>query len=710
MVAFSRRCERQRMWDRLLQEQADQEGLRDDYEVLRVLRVSGIHGVGRRRRVGRYVGGKFYRPSTGLRPSLLLRPKGVVTDGGTVYGDWHLDTVNGDDGNDGLTDQSAFATLDKVKSVYSAGETVAIATDSVVRERWNDLSLHGGTIIYYGDGAAPKIRADDIADPGDFTPHATKANVYEISWTLGEEGTESYLSVWVNGTRLQRVAQANTEATAGGYYAPNPDGSTGTYTIEVHLSGDADPRSSGDVVEITSRMTCLALGNNWVINGIRTMRNGTKNGSLWVGTGSTVVDCIFEDGVIHNALIGTGTMTDCYAWKCDRSDIIGQQNMIQGNTSGGSGETLHFLRVWVVGSVDPSLGVGAGQAANNTAIHVHSDGNSTPYATVIYEDCVALYMGGGFAITNAQNAWFKGCVIHDSLGGLAGQGAGVSGGGKMYVQHCRIYGHQTYNTLRSIAGTPEELYLGDESEDIPAGIFAHKSVSGGAFFISQNTEIKEMYRGLDCLLNFVSGNRNAYDDGADGAYFLHRTKWISDGWLIGWSLGSAGTTVISADTGVSASSADNSYNHAGWTSNPAVGEWVRITGFATAANNGYKKVVSANGTKIVVDATLTDEAAGEAVTIVKRPSFIINSDDNIIFPSTMDQRVANTNYADVPAYAAATGNDTGSSTTDPVTVDNGGSIEPIVECTSAPPGYGPNFGSYTLDLTRSTIEATLSAA
>lgn len=626
-----------------------------------------------------------------------------------VYGDWHLDSENGDDGNGGTSDQDAFATLGAVKAVFTAGETLAVANGSQYREVWNDLSLDNGTILTYGAGAYPKFRGDDIADPGDFTPHATETNVYEISWTLGEEGTESYISVWVDGVRLVRVATGDVEATAGTYYAPNPDGATGTYTIKVHMPGDADPRSSGDVVEITSRMGVLILGDGWTISGIHTMRQGTKNGSLWVGLDSTISDCLFEDGVIHNTLIGSGTMTDCYAWKCDRANIIGQNNMVQGNAEGGNGETLHFLRVWVIGSVDPALGNGAGQPANNNGIHVHSDGNSTPYATVTYEDCVCLYLGGGFNITNTQNAWYKGCIVHDSLGGFGGQGIGVSGGGKMYVQNCRTYHHQSQTALRSIQNTPEELYLGDESEDIPAGIFAHKSVSGGAFFITSGTEIKEMYRGLDCLLNYTSGNRNAYDDGSDGAYFLHRTKWISDGWLSGWTLASAGTAVVSADTGVSVVASDSSFNHAGWTSTPVAGEWIRVAGFATGANNGLFKVVSATATKVVVTGSLSDESAGESVTIRRKPSFVTGSDDNINFPSTMDQRVEGTNYADHAAYVAATGNDAASSTVDPVTVDLGGSIEPIVDCTSAPAGYGPDFDSYTVDLTRATIEATLAA-
>lgn len=48
------------------------------------------------------------------------------------------------------------------------------------------------------------------------------------------------------------------------------------------------------------------------------------------------------------------------------------------------------------------------------------------------------------------------------------------------------------------------------------------------------------------------------------------------------------------------------------------GQWIKVSGFATAANNGYFQVVSSSGTALVVEngaASLVNEAAGPSVTI-----------------------------------------------------------------------------------------------
>lgn len=95
----------------------------------------------------------------------------------------------------------------------------------------------------------------------------------------------------------------------------------------------------------------------------------------------------------------------------------------------------------------------------------------------------------------------------------------------------------------------------------------------------------------------------AYDDFFEGA--LMGADW------------SSASAVASADTDVSASSVDNSFNRvADWDTNPSVGQWLKSSGFANAANNGIFKVVSVTSKKIVVSGgTLTTEAATPAVTI-----------------------------------------------------------------------------------------------
>ena len=77
------------------------------------------------------------------------------------------------------------------------------------------------------------------------------------------------------------------------------------------------------------------------------------------------------------------------------------------------------------------------------------------------------------------------------------------------------------------------------------------------------------------------------------------------------------TAVAISGTGLAAVASGNKYTGAsGMNTNVLVGGWVYVTGFATAANNGWKRVVSASATELAVTGgTLVNESAGPSITI-----------------------------------------------------------------------------------------------
>lgn len=89
----------------------------------------------------------------------------------------------------------------------------------------------------------------------------------------------------------------------------------------------------------------------------------------------------------------------------------------------------------------------------------------------------------------------------------------------------------------------------------------------------------------------------------------------------GWT---APVTVISSGT-VSAVASGNKFTiGTAWTVTPTANQWIKVSGFVTAANNGCFKVVSASTTEIVVSGgTLVNEADKTGVTI-KQGSSIVN--------------------------------------------------------------------------------------
>lgn len=92
-----------------------------------------------------------------------------------------------------------------------------------------------------------------------------------------------------------------------------------------------------------------------------------------------------------------------------------------------------------------------------------------------------------------------------------------------------------------------------------------------------------------------------------------------DDLLAGALFGAWTTAVAVSATDISAVAADNSLNTTTTTlnnKNIAVGQWLKIGGFATAGNNGFAKVVSVAANKVVVSGlTLVNESAGPTVTM-----------------------------------------------------------------------------------------------
>jgi hypothetical protein len=78
---------------------------------------------------------------------------------------------------------------------------------------------------------------------------------------------------------------------------------------------------------------------------------------------------------------------------------------------------------------------------------------------------------------------------------------------------------------------------------------------------------------------------------------------------------------------INAETADDSYNDAIVDlSNFVAGQYILVAGFTEAGNNGIKTIVSATANKIVVAENLTDEVLGDAVTIASFSTLVVRED------------------------------------------------------------------------------------
>lgn len=100
----------------------------------------------------------------------------------------------------------------------------------------------------------------------------------------------------------------------------------------------------------------------------------------------------------------------------------------------------------------------------------------------------------------------------------------------------------------------------------------------------------------------------------------------------------------------SAANADSSYNRSSGsyvTDGFVAGMWIRVSGFANAANNGLKRIETVAALKIVVQSTLTTEAAGPSVTL-KNGGQLVNG-------TTKKSYTLEKVFEDVAEYMAFTG-------------------------------------------------------
>lgn len=241
-----------------------------------------------------------------LSDLLLMRRRRRGGASGPVF-DFYVDSVNGDDGNDGTSRAGALQSLTAASSLLSNGSSLGLARGSV----WNSgseyidkPSLTGVTIGAYGDGDKPIIDCSDVLSG--FVAGA-EPNVYKVEGvTLVGSGTH-YTHVQWNGQILQgRDSEAACSADPGSFYVT---AQSGTVDIYVHAlnSEDLTGNYEGEY-RYGARERAICLGADSIVSGIETRNNRHNNGSIEVGINSVIERCIVRNGGKHSILAGYGSI------------------------------------------------------------------------------------------------------------------------------------------------------------------------------------------------------------------------------------------------------------------------------------------------------------------------------------------------------------------------------------------------------------------
>lgn len=227
---------------------------------------------------------------------------------------WYVDSVTGNDSNDGKSASTAFATIAKLLTVLTAGQSVGLARGSTWKEQLN--STDNGIKVYaYGTGDNPLLDCSEVLANANFTKTGGLTNVYEASLSLAPQYAEQIFNIWENGSPLVGVANAATcDSTPGSRYVT---ANYGDITLYIHATDSQDPITNGKTYEYSKRNWGLCLtGSGCIANGITAKRNLSASGSLVFGRSASVYNCIAEDGNKHSVYVNDGAyLYNVWAYK-----------------------------------------------------------------------------------------------------------------------------------------------------------------------------------------------------------------------------------------------------------------------------------------------------------------------------------------------------------------------------------------------------------
>lgn len=330
----------------------------------------------------------------------------IRTSGGGFSATVFVDSVAGDDGNDGLTADTPFQTLSAINYVNSM--RIKLKRGSVFRERLGATGITRVTAEDYGAGQLPVLDCTDVVVGTWTQPDAGgNPNVWAITLPNSTDIQGNFASMWEDNVRLLfQPARSDVNSTPGSFcITGSAVGNYGvtTTTFEIHTSGSDNPNTNGSVYEYPSRDAGIAAGENWTIRNLRARRNGHNNGSIAMGTGSKAYGCIAEDGVKHNWYVGLNTeLYDCIVFNCDypHPDRDGWTGFVSHETD-ANGATSIYERCKVVLPKEILEWKIANSGQGLTAFYAHSDGaEGHDWAEISYTDCVVANTETAFSSAN----------------------------------------------------------------------------------------------------------------------------------------------------------------------------------------------------------------------------------------------------------------------------------------------------------------------
>lgn len=351
---------------------------------------------------------------------------------------FYADSVNGDDGNDGLTEETAFQTLGALETAalaYGDGVSVALAKGSTWRESLNLNNTKKVSVQVYGSGSIPVVTGLDIVSSWTQDPTYTNTWYADVS----HDGTSTNRQIAIeDDAMLVRVADVATlDGQPGAYYCAQASTANPT-RVWVHPTGSTNPNINGSVYEVTARPQTIRLGDNPTMADIICKAAISNNGPL------DLID--LENVTVRRAagVFGTKHMGGMGSGLAEDIVLFGQDAIIPSELSNvpwvaylidGTGMTATNRRVFAY--VEPSS-AGAG-------FYNHDSLGNAP-DSIYYDQCVlrdgpnggSFGYGGGGILVNLLNS-----------AGINRFGAPISIGGRT-VNITRLIGRCGFDKINQV--------------------------------------------------------------------------------------------------------------------------------------------------------------------------------------------------------------------------------------------------------------------
>jgi hypothetical protein len=238
---------------------------------------------------------------------------GVLAVPGRAY---YVDSVNGNDSNNGLSPSQAFQTIARLTSADAEKHinTWKLADNSDWREEL-DIPRSNMTIEAYGAGTKPLLDGSDVIPTSSWSLVSGTINCYQATATIITNPANAWVNVFENGNFLVRDNPASTSTcnSVSGSYYPSTDFGNGTtsFTLYIHPSDNSNPATNGKLYEYTARQFALySAGVNTTVNGIWARRALHNDSAFAMRAGTKLLNCQATDFSDHAIIVGDNSLID----------------------------------------------------------------------------------------------------------------------------------------------------------------------------------------------------------------------------------------------------------------------------------------------------------------------------------------------------------------------------------------------------------------